>query len=262
MPSPAAAPSPFPAWAYPVLAGALMLGLWYGVIALFAFEPWLLPPPHAVLAAFWIERGPLGQALWTTFLGSSLGFLLAAAAGGLGSLALALSLRLRRAFYPYVLLMQMVPVIVTAALIVTMLDVGLPSVVLIAFLICFFPMVASTLAGLLSVPVEQQELFRLYGASRRQELLWLRLPHALPAFFTGLQISATLAVIGSVTGEIFAGSTRGGGGLGFMVIVYKTQLKTEAVFAAACLAILLGFVYVSLVNFCQRKLLPWRAPQA
>jgi len=154
--------------------------------------------------------------------------------------------------YPFVIFMQMTPIIATAAIVVILFDVGLPSVALIAFLIGFFPVAASTLQGLLSTPEAQLEMFRLYKASPLQELFLLRVPYGLPWFFTGAKVAATLAVIGSVTGEIFAGSSDGSGGLGFLILVYKSELKIAALYAATLVCCLLGFLFVAAVLYFKR----------
>ncbi len=235
--------------ALPVLTGCLLVALWYGIKAAFQLHDFILPAPHDVLAAFYQERATLLPATAVTLAGAGLGFLASAVIGFLMSLALVSSKWLRYGIYPYIIFMQMTPIIATAAIIVILFDVGLQSVALIAFLIGFFPVVASTLQGLLSVPEGQREMFRLYRASPWQELLFLRIPNSLPWFFTGLKIAATLAVIGSVTGEIFAGSTSRSGGLGFMIMIYKSELKIAAIYAATLICCLLGFLFVATVLY-------------
>jgi NitT/TauT family transport system permease protein len=233
----------------PILTGAGLIGLWYAIKALFGLHDLILPAPHQVLQAFASESASLTKATQTTFVGASLGFFAAVTAGLAVSLLMVSFRYLRYSLYPFIILMQMMPLIATAAIIVIIFDVGVPSVVLIAFLIGFFPVVASTLQGLRSVPEGHLELFRLYRAEPWQELFLLRLPYSLPYFFTGAKIAATLAVIGSVTGEIFAGSTDGSGGLGFMIIVFKSELKISAIYAATIICCLMGFVFVSFVLF-------------
>lgn len=220
----------------PVVFGGCLILLWYGCIAWFELHPFVLPPPDAVLRAFVTESEVLLQASVTTLTGAGLGFVLAVAVGFAMALVLVSLPWLRHGIYPYILFMQMTPIISTAAIIVILFDVGLQSVVLIAFFIGFFPVVASTLQGLMTVPEGELELLRLYRATPLQILLFLRIPHALPYFFTGAKIAATLAVIGSVTGEIFAGSSDGRSGLGFLIITFKSELKIAAIYAATLLA--------------------------
>ena len=238
----------------PVITGVLIISIWYIIKRLWNVHDFILPAPHQIMLAFPDEWQSLLRATWITFIGAGGGFAASVAVGFSMSLALVSSKWLRYGVYPYVLFMQMVPIIATAAIIVILFDVGLQSVAIIAFLIGFFPIVASTLQGLLSVPEGQLEMFRLYKASPVQELFLLRVPNSLPYFFTGAKIAATLAVIGSVTGEIFAGSTNGAGGLGFMIMIYKSELKIDALYAATLICCLMGFLFVSIV-----LLLKWLA---
>ena len=233
----------------PAVAGGCLIVLWYGLKAALNLHDLILPAPHDVLVAFVEERRTLFPATGITFMGAGIGFLASVVVGFAMALALVSSKWLRYAIYPYVIFMQMTPIIATAAIIVILFGVGLQSVALIAFFIGFFPIVASTLQGLLSIPEGQEEMFRLYRAKPVQELVLLRVPNSLPYFFTGLKIAATLAVIGSVTGEIFAGSSQGAGGLGFMIMVYKSELKIAAIYAATLICCVLGFVFVSVVLY-------------
>lgn len=235
----------------PVLTGCLLLAAWVGIKAAWQLHDFIIPAPQDVVLAFLREAGPLGRGAMVTFLGALMGFAGAVILGFFLSVAMAAFRFLRYGLYPFVIFMQMIPILATAAIVVIFLDVGLPSVALIAFLIGFFPVVASTLHGLLSVPEEPLEMFRLYQASPWQELFLLRVPHSLPSFFTGAKIAATLAVIGSVTGEIFAGSSSGTGGLGFLIMIYKAELEIAALYAATLLCCLLGFVFVGLVLLCR-----------
>lgn len=239
----------------PTLTGSLLIAAWYWIKAHWNIHNLILPAPHDVLAAFAEEWQTLLPATGVTFAGAGIGFLASVVVGFLMSLALVSSRWLRCAVYPYILFMQMIPIIATAAIVVILFDVGLQSVALIAFLIGFFPIVASTLQGLLSVPEGQREMFRLYKASPWQELFLLRVPNSLPYFFTGMKIAATLAVIGSVTGEIFAGSTNKSGGLGFMIMIYKSELKVSAIYAATLICCLMGFIFVTAVLYLRRRAL-------
>jgi NitT/TauT family transport system permease protein len=233
----------------PFVTGSLLIAIWYGIKLWWNLHDFILPAPHDVLRAI-AEEGPaLLKASWITFLGAGTGFVGSVIVGFGMSLALVSSRWLRYGIYPFVIFMQMTPIIATAAIVVILFDVGMQSVALIAFLIGFFPIVASTLQGLLSVPEGQREMFQLYKAKPVQELFLLRVPNSLPYFFTGAKIAATLAVIGSVTGEIFAGSSDGSGGLGFMIMIFKSELKIPAIYAATLICCLLGFLFVSVVLY-------------
>jgi len=142
----------------------------------------------------------------------------------------------------------MTPIIVFAPILVLWVGAGMKSVVVITFLICFFPLVVNTTQGLVSTDRTLLELFRLYRASRWQELWLLRVPSALPYFFAGLRIAATLAPIGALVGDYTAGSSgNDGGGLGFLTLIYSSQAKYAALFATAAITCILGFVLVAAV---------------
>lgn len=235
-------------WGPPVLAGFLLVLVWDIVVRLCEIPKWFFPAPMDVFQAAVREHKSLGRAILDTLLGASSGFF-AAIVGGVGTAMLLASSRwLRSALFPWVTFMSMIPVVATSALFVLWLGAGWPSVTAITFVIGFFPIVASTTQGLLSTDRNQAELFRLYRATALQQMFLLKVPAALPYFFTGLQIAASLAIIGAITGELFAGSAAGTGGLGFLIIVFKSQLKTPELMATAFAACLFGFVFVGGVS--------------
>jgi len=231
----------------PVAAGALFLAAWYGVRAMLTGDQeFLLPSPDQILSAFVEHRGALLNAAMNTLQGAVIGFIGAILVSLALSIVLSLSPLVRASLYPYLMLLQMTPVIVLAPIILQWAKPGLPSVSVITLLICFFPLVVNTTQGLISVDRNLVDLFHLYGAGRRQEMLFLRLPAALPYFFTGLRIAATLGPIGAIMGDFTAGSSAGdGGGLGFLAIVFSSQLKMSALFATALTGCLLGFIFVA-----------------
>ncbi len=235
-------------WFFPVFSGGLIVLIWYAVRILGDIEPYVLPTPGEIVGAAMAERAVLFSAALTTLQGAVLGFLAAALVGFVMALTLAYSRSVRFALYPHVLVVQMFPVIVLAPIFVLWVGPGLPSVARIAFLISFFPVVANATQGLISTDGNMVDLFRMANASRLQEMLLLRVPYALPYYLTGLRIAASLAMIGAIAGEFFAGNSAGGtGGLGFMVIIYFAQLKTAALFATGFVACLCGFLFVSTV---------------
>jgi NitT/TauT family transport system permease protein len=233
----------------PAATGALVLALWYGIHLLLAEEMrFLLPTPGAILAAFRENAPELSHATLNTAEGALLGFLGAVAVSFALSLALSLSGLVRVSLYPYLMILQMTPVIVFAPILVLWVGAGIKSVVVITFLICFFPLVVNTTQGLISTDRNLVELFRMWRATRAQQVFQLRVPAALPYFFTGLRIAATLAPIGALVGDYTAGSSAGdGGGLGFQAIIYSSQAKYAALFATAATTCLLGFVFTAAV---------------
>jgi len=231
----------------PALTGVGMIIGWEAIcLSLSADQRFLLPSPAEVGRAF-VEKGP---ALWSAAMatggGALIGFGLAVTLSFLIALFLSLSPLVRASFYPYLMILQMTPIIVIAPILILWVGPGLKSVVIITFLICFFPMVVNTTQGLISTDRNLVDFFRMCKASRWQEITLLRVPSALPYFFTGLRIGATLAPIGAIVGDYIAGNSAGGqGGLGFLTIIYSSQFQMGALFATAAVGCLLGFIFVA-----------------
>jgi len=207
----------------PAIAGACFVAIWVCIRASLSEDfRFLLPAPTEVLAAFREHGDELWRATLNTTLGATLGFLTAVVVSFTLSLLLSLSPIVRVTFYPYLMLLQMTPIIVFAPILVLWVGAGLKSVTIITFLICFFPLAVNTTQGLVSTDRNLVELFQLYRATKLQGIRRLRIPAALPYFFTGLRIAATLAPIGALVGDYTAGSSAGdGGGLGFQTIIYQ-----------------------------------------
>lgn len=233
----------------PALTGALMIAAWHGVhTALHEDYKFLLPPPGEVITALQTNRDILARAALNTAQGALLGFGLAVGVSFVTALLLSLSAWVRASLYPYLMILQMTPIIVIAPMLVLWIGAGLKSVALITFLISFFPLVVNTTQGLLSTDRNLVELFRMQRARPWQEIVYLRMPGALPYFFTGLRIAAVLAPIGAIVGDYTAGSSAGdGGGLGFQVIIYAAQAKYPELFATAAIGCGLGFIFTAAV---------------
>jgi NitT/TauT family transport system permease protein len=210
-------------------------------------SPLLLPTPSAVARAAMTHADTLLPALATTAQAVLLGLALAIAVGLLAAIALASSRWVERAFYPYAIFFQIVPIVAIAPLLVIWFGYGLRAVIAAAFIVSVFPVIANSLAGLLSVDPALRDLFRLYGASPWARLVKLSLPWALPNVLTGLRIAAGLAVIGAIVGEFV-----GGGGLGVVVLEAMRQQRTDLVFAAVLHAAALGLALFAAVNLVSR----------
>jgi NitT/TauT family transport system permease protein len=240
----------------PAVTGVGLIALWYAVKKISGIPSYVLPAPDEILVAAWKEKAVLWGSAMVTVRGALLGFLAAVFVGFLLAMVLGFSPRIKRSFYPYILVMQMMPVTILAPVFVLWLGQGLPSIVAITFMIGFFPVVANTTMGFISVDRTLQELFLMCKATRAQEVRYLRIPGAMPYFLTGMKIAGTLAPIGAIVGDFLAGSAQNGvGGIGYMTIVYFGQLKTPALFATGMTACVMGFIFVGGVNWLHWQLL-------
>lgn len=233
----------------PAATGALMIAIWYAIRhGLSEDFKFLLPTPGEIIESLDDNWSILGRAVYNTSQGALLGFGLAIIVSSLLALFMSLSSLVRVSLYPYLMILQMTPIIIFAPILILWVGPGLKSVVIITFLICFFPLVVNTTQGLISSDRNLVELFKMYRASKWQEIRLLRIPSALPYFFTGLRIAAVLAPIGALVGDYTAGSSAGnGGGLGFQAIIYSSQAKYPALFATAAVTCILGFIFVAVV---------------
>lgn len=234
----------------PGCTAAVAILAWYGVTwCLDSDHRFLLPNPTQVLDALWEHRAILGRAALNTTTGATFGLAAAVIASSLLSLTMSISSLIRASLYPYLMILQMVPVIVIAPMLVIWVGPGTRSVTVITVLICFFPLVVNTTQGLISTDRDLVELFRMWRTSKWQQLVHLRIPAALPYFFTGLRIAAVLAPIGALVGDYTAGSSAGdGGGLGFQTIVFSSQAQYPALLATAVVTCVLGFLFAGLVS--------------
>jgi NitT/TauT family transport system permease protein len=252
--------------AAPVVVGALFIGLWATIVWYFALKPYVLPSPVEVAQSLWNDgRSLMGSLLFT--LGVTLAALAAAVLiGGLIAVLFSLSRLIEISFFPYVVILQVTPLIAIAPLLIIWVHVltaaagGGGDHPMIALLVCawivaFFPIVANTTAGLNSADRNLIALFRLYGASRWRTLWLLRMPTALPYFLTGVRISGGLALIGAVAAEFVAGTGGAETGLAYRILEAQYRLMTARLFAALILLSLTGVIIYLALDFISRQLL-------
>jgi NitT/TauT family transport system permease protein len=239
----------------PVGAFVGFLVLWKLAVTLFEIKPFILPPPEAVIWAFRDEGLYLLRQLAHTAQMAVMGYALAIAVGVSVAILFSQSKLLEVSLYPYAVLLQTTPIIAIAPLIVIWAGIGDKSIITISFIISLFPIIANTTLGLTSVDNNLLNLFRLNNANRWQELVWLRIPYALPSMFTGLRISSGLSVIGAIVGEFLVGTGGTEGGMGYTLIIVAGQLKTALLFASVLLCALLGITFFFAVSFVGNRLL-------
>ncbi|MEN3304231.1 MAG: NitT/TauT family transport system permease protein [Micromonosporaceae bacterium] len=238
----------------PVLGCLLLVVVWWVVVAAFAIQSYVLPTPPSVLSAFWQAHGDLLAQSAYTLLEVLEGYAMAVVVAALIALAVRASPIVGKAVYPLVLAFNSVPKIAVAPLLVVWLGYGTLPKAMMVFLICFFPIVISAVAGLASTPAELVDLGMSLEARPWKAFVKIRLPNALPEVFVGLKVAMTLAVIGAVVAE-YQGSTTAG--LGFVLTSSSGQGNTALAFAAVVMLSLMSILlYYSLV-LLERLLLPW-----
>jgi len=197
------------------------------------------------------------------FLLRELGITLMAAFGGY-ALALVLSVLittlfvlvpvLERYLYPYVAALKITPVIALIPLFILWFGLGIISEVLVAALICFFPLLVNMLQGLKTIDREALRLFRSLGASKLQIFWKLRVPSALPYTFAGLKVTTVLALTGAFVAEFVAGTQ----GLGHVILTATRTFESDVVFAGIVMSIFGGLIFFAGVSLLERKVIFWQ----
>jgi NitT/TauT family transport system permease protein len=240
-------------WIVPVVLGITVLACWEFLVAHYQIAPYILPAPSAIGAAFIENSSSLLASLWTTLFITLIAFVLAVT-GGVGLAVLfSQSRTVEFALYPYAVILQVTPVVAIAPLI--LIWVGFERVtvalVMIAWMVAFFPILSGTTQGLKSADHNLIDLFRLHGASRWKILKGLRLPTALPNLLAAMKVSGGLALIGAVVAEFVAGSGTSTG-LAWRIVEAGNRLQIAKMFAALALLAALGisiFAVLSLLEW-------------
>jgi NitT/TauT family transport system permease protein len=226
------------------------IGVWDVAVRLYAIPPYILPGPGLVLRTLANDWGILSGSLLVT-LKITFSALIAAVIGGVAlAILFAQSKWIERSLFPFAVVLQVTPVVAIAPLLLIYLSAN-TAVLVCAFMVAFFPILSNTTLGLASADHNLRDLFDLYGASRLQELIHLRLPSALPYFLGGLRIGGGLALIGAIVAEIAAGSAGQGSGLAFRIVEAGYRLNIPRMFAALALISFAGiliFLFFTLLS--------------
>jgi NitT/TauT family transport system permease protein/putative hydroxymethylpyrimidine transport system permease protein len=237
----------------PLALVALFAGAWEAYARLGTVDDFILPAPSEIAQALWTDRGLLWDNLLVTAREVGLGILAALVLGASLAVALHFSRSLRRGVYPLLVASQAVPIVTIAPLLVVWFGFGiLPKLAIIA-LVCFFPIVVTTLDALAAVDPDQLKLLRTLDASRWQAFRWAEAPAALPAALSGAKIAVAVAVIGAVFAE-YAGSSAG---LGHLMLQAIPQLETARAYAAVVLLAAFAIALFSALALAERRLVPW-----
>jgi len=231
----------------PILILVLFLGSWH-LGALMYDMAFLLPTPLAVAQQFIADFDIIMTGLSLTFRAAFTGFIIAALLGISIATIMSLNKILERSLYPYAILLQTVPVVAVAPLIVLWFGFEIKSIIIISVIIALFPIINSTLLGLKSTNTTLVEMFNYHKTNKLSTFYKLRFPAAIPNIFSGLKISAGLSVIGAIVGEFIIGSGSEDGGLGVQIIYAQANLETALVMALIFTATALGFLFFMTVS--------------
>jgi NitT/TauT family transport system permease protein len=241
----------------PALVFVALIAIWWAAVDIFNVASYLLPPPQDVLPRIFSSRQSLWNHSLVTMQEIIMGFGLSVVTAIPMGLLIALSPVAKRMLYPFLMFIQLVPKIAIAPLFVVWFGFGIIPKVISAFLLGFFPVVVSAVQGFKSVDPDMVDLARAMQGSRFNVFCAVNLPHAMPAIFSGLKVSLTLAVVGAVVGE-FVGSNSG---IGYVLQRSIGTFDLPTMFAALVILALLGVVLFWIVDRIERLIIPWHVSQ-
>ncbi|MCE0766807.1 ABC transporter permease [Pseudonocardia kujensis] len=237
----------------PVLVVLLLLVVWQGAVTALDVRPQVLPSPLRVLEQGWAFRAVLWANTLPTLQVTAVGFAVSLAVGWVLAVGVDFSPWLRRALVPLLVASQTLPIIAVAPLMIIWFGFGLLPKVLVIALVTFFPIAVGLIEGFARADPEAANLLRSMGGGRWAEFRYVRLPGALPSFFTALRIAITYAV----TGAIFAEYVGARAGLGIYMAQQKNSFRTDLVLAAVAVTALVSVALFGLTYLVERVVAPW-----
>ncbi|MFD1137295.1 ABC transporter permease [Paenibacillus urinalis] len=238
----------------PVAAVILFLAVWQIAVPLFHIEKWILPSPVDITREAAAQAASLTEHTWATVQLTLLGFGIGAAIGLLTAMVLHLVPFMKTALYPLLILSQNIPTIALAPLLMIWFGFGLLPKIIVITLVCFFPIAVSAMDGLMQTDRAMLSYMRMAGASKGQIFRKLEVPHALPSIFSGLKIAATYSVMGAVIAE-WIGTDKG---IGYYMMLQKSAYRTDRVFVAMAIIVLLSLLLFAIIAMLERALIRYK----
>src|SRR4029077_8768521 len=241
-------------WGPAILVFFLAILLWQLAIDAFNIQKFLLPKPGAIVSAFWTQRGTLWSAGWLTLKEALGGFVIGSTLGILMASLLARFRGLGDALMPIAIAANAIPIIAFAPIFNAWFDpLSLAPRIATAAVLCFFPVMVTTLRGLTSVRPSQVELMRSYAAGEFAIFRRVRVPNALPYVFAALKVATVLAMIGAIVSDYFGTF----GSLGITIKNSVSLFDFETAWAAILMASILGVLMYLAVATAERYVLQW-----
>ena len=237
----------------PLIPITILLALWQ-ILSMSGLIPgYMLPGPLRVAKAFASDFPLLMGHLWRTLQEAAAGLFLAIAASLILAIVMDANRFLNQAVTPLLMLTQTMPTIAIAPLLILWLGYGAAPKISLVFLTCFFPMTIGLLGAFSNSNIDTIKLLKSMGASRLQIYRYIKLPQALPAFFSGLKIACAYSIIGAVIAEWLGGDS----GLGVYMIRVRRSYSFDKMFAVILLTSVLSLFLIKLVSIIEKAAMPW-----
>jgi ABC-type nitrate/sulfonate/bicarbonate transport system permease component len=239
---------------YPAVFFIILLAVWEAVSRLNAIPAFILPAPSMVAVTLFTEFGVMLRHILITLYETFTGFFISVILSIIIAVLMDSIPAIRKTLYPLLVISQTIPIIILAPLFIIWFGYGYLPKIIIVILICFFPIAVSLLQGLASADKELISLLKSMGASKFEIYRFVKVPSALPGFFSGLKIAAAYSIMGATIGEWVGGKN----GLGVYMIRAKQSFNTDRVFAAIIVITALSIIFLKIIEYCERKSMPWQ----
>jgi NitT/TauT family transport system permease protein len=238
----------------PLVGGGALLFIWWALIAVFLVRPFIAPSPEVVAVTVYQKFGMLMANLLPTAIEAVCGFLL----GNLSAITVATVFVHRKtmeeAFFPIAVLVNSIPVVAKAPILILLLGNGLSPKIAIAAIVCFFPTLVNMVRGLEAVSPQAMELMHVLSASKREIFVKLRLPTSVPYLFSALKIAASMSVVGAIVGE-WIGSQEG---IGALIIQATYNFDSALLYATVLCGSCFSVLFFLVIRLLERVAISWQ----
>jgi NitT/TauT family transport system permease protein len=238
---------------FPWAVIAMFFLLWEIAVRVFSIPRFLLPAPTTIFATLWEYRWPILDNAWQTLMTTSVGFAVAVVFGLAGGVLVGSSRLMYEGFYPILIGFNSLPKVAVVPVLVIWFGIGTVPAIISAFLISFFPILVNVATGIATVEPELRDVLRALGAKKRDIILKVGLPRAMPYFFASLKIAITVAFVGSIIAETVAANK----GIGHMMIAASSRFDVPLVFAGLMVTAFMGIGMYVVANAIERRMTGW-----
>jgi ABC-type nitrate/sulfonate/bicarbonate transport system permease component len=238
---------------YPWAFFIVLLAAWELVSRFGAIPVFILPAPTRIILSLFSGFGSMGRHILVTLLETVVGFSISILLAVVIAIIMDAVSGVKKTIYPLIVISQTIPIIILAPLFIIWFGYGYLPKIVIVILICFFPVTISFLQGLSTADRDYMDLLRSMGATRAQIYRFVKIPSAMPGFFSGLKIAATYSIMGATIGEWVGGKD----GLGVFMIRAKHSFQTDKVFAAIIVITVLSILMLKIIELCEKRYMPW-----
>ena len=238
-----------------VFSVAAILALWQAVIVAWNIPPYLMPTPVSVVRAVGVNWQVLSAQTAFTLGAAALGLMISTTFAILLAIGFSMSRSLAQASLPAVIAFRSAPVAAVAPIIMLFFGRGIVTSIAVVTIVSFFPLLVNLTRGLASSDRNTLELLHVYGASRWQQLVLVRIPFALPFLFAGLRVAGASSILGAMLSEWITGSP----GLGNLILESGEMRETELLWAAVLVSVTVALGVFWLTSAGERRVLQWKA---